>query len=80
MADGAEEIDAVLLHGFGGVEVGGGRGEAVELFEGDAGLEERGGVRQRPESVIRGGDIVLPVALLDAAVGFVDLRRGYSGA
>ena len=29
MADGAEEEVAVLLHGFGGVEVGGGRGEAV---------------------------------------------------
>ena len=63
MSDGAEEIVAILLHGFGGVEVGGGGGEAVELLEGDAGLEERGGVRQRAESVIRGGDIVLPVAL-----------------
>ena len=40
-------------------------GEAVEQLEGDAGLEERGGVRQRLESVIRGGDIVLPVALLE---------------
>ena len=79
MADGAEEIVAVLLHGFGGVEVGGGGGEAVELLEGDAGLEERGGVRQRPESVIRGGDIVLPVALLDAAVGSGDLGSEEAG-
>ena len=79
MSDGAEEIVAILLHGFGGVEVGGGGGEAVELLEGDAGLEERGGVRQRPESVIRGGDIVLPVALLDAAVGSGDLGGEEAG-
>ena len=35
--EGAEEVAASLADGLGGLEAGGGRGDAVEFLEGDAG-------------------------------------------
>ena len=35
--EGAEEVAAGLADGLGGLEAGGGRGDAVEFLEGDAG-------------------------------------------
>ena len=73
MADGAEESVAGVLNGPGGVEVGGGGGEPVEGFEGDAGPEEAFGAGHRLEAFVGRGDILLPVAPPNAAVGARDL-------
>ena len=67
------------MEGVGGVQAGSGEGEAVEILEGDAGLEEGGGVGQRPEAVMGCGDLVLGVALADAAVGPRDLGGEEAG-
>ena len=79
LADGTEEFVAGSLNGLGGVEVGGCGGEAVEGFEGDAGPEEVFGAGHCPEALVGGGDILLPVAPLDAAVGAGDLGGEEAG-
>ena len=74
LADGAEEFVAGALDGLGGIEVGGGGGEAVEGSEGDAGPEEIFGSGQGLEPLVGCGDILLPVGLPDATAG-----AGYLG-
>ena len=79
LADGTEEFVAGSLNGLGGVEVGGWGGEPVERFEGDSGPEEAFGAGHCPEALVGGGDILLPVAPLDAAVGAGDLGGEEAG-
>ena len=79
LADGSEEFVAVALDGLGGIEVGGSGSEAVEGFEGDAGPEEVFGAGKRLEPLVGCGDILLPVAAFDAAVGAGDLGGEVAG-
>ena len=70
---------AGALDGLGGVEVSGCGGELVEGIEGDAGAKEGFGAGQGLEALVGGGDILLPVALLDAASGAGDVGGEEAG-
>ena len=80
LADGAEERVAGALNGLGGVEVGSGRGELIEGLEGDAGPQQVLGAGDLAEVLVGGGDVLLAVAALDAAVGAGDHGGEEAGA
>ena len=79
LADGAEEFAAGALEGLGGIEVVGCGGALIEGVEGDTGAKEGFGTGQGLESLVGCGDVFLPVAPFDAAVGADDLGGQEAG-
>ena len=79
LADGAEEFIAGALDGLGGGEVGGCGGTLVEGVESYAGAEKGFGIGQGLEPLVGRGDVLLPVAAFDAAVGPGDLGGEEAG-
>ncbi len=80
VVDVLEQGLALLLHLLCGIQVTGGMGEGIELFEGLARFEELFGMGEGAEPVIGGHDLCGPVGAADLALGGSGFGREQAGS